>query len=450
MNSFRHRTTAASLMVMATVTMVSATPAKAFIKFDWDCHESQSDADCMRAGGLKGIFIYDEIIPNDARQMAAIDKNYPSDRPLPKIFITSRGGSMKAATEIGRILRRRNASIEGRDLFFPDRPARCDSACVSLAAGAVDRQFDEVGVHRPFVTGRDKACKPTREELADEDLDEELAYFTEMGMPRKLFDYLKSTPSARLTEFYFDPESLPDEQMIVQFGFRMHPTAGDTPRMFFTNGEPRYSSAIALMERGVEEGNADAAYRLGRVYQEGSGKVKPDLNLAIKWFEKAGEMGSYSAYHNLGVAFGNGQGVKRDHKKAAAYYRKAAEMGFAGSQNNLGWGYYKGEGVPKNYGLAIYWITRSADQGEPFAYGSLGEMRFYAHGFPYDDVEAYKWLKLADNSLPKGKAKDDNTRLLKALEKRMKPELIKQGDALVSAWRPLKQTGALMGNRCEG
>jgi len=69
---------------------------------------------------LKGIFIYDEIIPNDARQMTAIDKNYPTDRPLPKIFITSRGGSMKAATDIGRILRRRNASIEGRDLFFPE------------------------------------------------------------------------------------------------------------------------------------------------------------------------------------------------------------------------------------------------------------------------------------------------------------------------------------------
>ena len=179
MNSFRRKTTVASLKVLATVMMVSATPAKAFIKFDWDCHESQSDADCMRAGGLKGIFIYDEIIPNDARQMTAIDTNYPTDRRLPKILITSRGGSMKAATEIGRILRRRNASIEGRDIFFPDQPARCDSACVSLAAGAVDRQFDEVGVHRPFVTGHDKACKPTREELADEDLDEELAYFTE-------------------------------------------------------------------------------------------------------------------------------------------------------------------------------------------------------------------------------------------------------------------------------
>lgn len=146
---------------------------------------------------------------------------------------------------------------------------------------------------------------------------------------------------------------------------------------------------------------------------------------------------------------GNGQGVKRDFKKAAAYYRKAAEMGFAGSQNNLGWGYYKGNGVPKNYGLAIYWITRSAEQGEPFAYGSLGEMRFYAHGFPADDVEAYKWLKLADNALPEGKAHEDNKRLLKTLEKRLESDDIKKGKSLVTAWRPLKQTRAVMGNKCE-
>ena len=52
---------------------------------------------------------------------------------------------MTAAIEIGRILRSRKASIEGRDVFFPDRLAMCNSACVSLAAGAIERQFDEVG-----------------------------------------------------------------------------------------------------------------------------------------------------------------------------------------------------------------------------------------------------------------------------------------------------------------
>ena len=208
-----------------------------------------------------------------------------------------------------------------------------------------------------------------------------------MGMPPKLFEYLKNTPSARMTEFYYDPESPPGEQMIVQLGFRMHPAEPNAPKMFRPDGTPRFSSAVTLMERGVEAGNADAAYRLGTIYQDGSGHVLPDVNRAIKWFQKAGELGTYAAYHNLGVMFGHGHGVNVDHKKAAEYYRKAAEVGFAGSQNNLGWSYYKGEGVAKNYGLAIYWITRSAEQGEPFAYSSLGEMRLYisfnGHGPTY-------------------------------------------------------------------
>ena len=353
-------------MILASVMLLSAAPANAFVKLDWDCHESQSDAACIHAGGLKSIFIYEEIVPDDSRQLEALDAKLPPDTPFPKVFITSRGGSVRDAIKIGRILRRRHAHIEGRDLFFPDRPAMCHSACVTLAAGAVDRQFDEIGVHRPYVSSRDKSCKRTRIELTDDDLDEDLQYFTEMGMPPKLFEYLKSTPSARMTEFYYDPETLPEEQMIVQFGFRMHPTATNSPKMFYTNGSPRFTSSIELMERGVEEGNAEAAYGLGKFYDQSAEKDPRDIKTALEWYEKSGELGSYRAYHTLGVMFGNGHRVKIDHKKAAAYYRKAAELGFAGSQNNLGWAYYKGEGVSKNYGLAIYWITRAIEQGEPF------------------------------------------------------------------------------------
>lgn len=147
--------------------------------------------------------------------------------------------------------------------------------------------------------------------------------------------------------------------------------------------------------------------------------------------------------------FSNGIGVKVDNKRAVFYYLKAAELGFSGSQNNLGWAYYKGTGVSKNFGLAIYWITRATEQGEPFAYGSLGEMRFYAHGFPADDVEAYRWLKLADNGLPPGTSKDQNSKLLKRLETRMSADKLAKAVSLVEAWKPLKQTDKLMGNKCK-
>jgi len=435
-----------ALMVLAL--LLGATPTLAFVEQNWECQESQSHAECLKDGGLKSIFIFEEIVPADARLIEEFDVQIPKEKPFPKIFITSRGGSMRAAMKIGRILRSRNAHIEGRDLFFPDRPAMCSSACVTLVAGAIDRQFDQIGVHRPYISSRDKACRSTRTDLSDADLEEDLKYFTEMGMPAKLFEYLKNTPSKLMTEFYYDPETDPDEQMIVQFGFRMHPTAQDAPKMFYTNGEPRFTTSIDLMERGVREGNAEAANGLGNYYEELSEKHPRQIETAIKWYEKAGELGYYSAYHNLGVMFSNGTHVKKDKKRAASYYRQAAELGSSGSQNNLGWAYYKGEGVPRNYGLAIYWITRSVEQGEPFAYSSLGEMRLYAHGFPPDDVEAYKWLKLADGSLPSGKALDDNTALLKILQKRMSIDEIERAKLMANAWHPLKPTYTFMDNKC--
>jgi TPR repeat protein len=428
---------------------VANTNANAFIKVYADCQPGQSKDDCYKNGGLKEIFIYEEIVLADAQQFAEIDANLTAEKPFPKVSITSRGGSVLAAMKIGRILRQRNAKIEGRDLFFPNRPARCDSACVTLSAGAVDRQFDEIGVHRPYYPSSDKNCKLIQTEVTDSDLEKNLKYYTEMGMPLKLFEYLKSTPSARLSEFYFDPDSEPEEQMIVQFGFRMHPTAPDSPKMFSPNGKPRFTNSIDLLERGVEEGNLDAVSGLAKLYEEISEYDPSEFENVIKWYEKAGELGSDTSYHNLGVMFNSGRGVKKDQTKAAYYFRKAADMGYAGSQNNLGWAYYKGEGVEKNYGLAIYWITRAIEQGEPFAYSSLGEMRLYAHGFPPDDVEAYKWIILADKSLPRGKAQDDNELLLKQLKNRMQPDEIAKAESLSKLWKPLKQTDVIMENKCE-
>jgi TPR repeat protein len=441
------RTTAALAPIIALLTL-SGAPANAYVKLNWACSENQSDTECIHTGGLKSIFIYGEIIMKDWRQLQSIDAQLPADHPFPKIYISSIGGSGRAAIQIGQILRRRHASIEGRDLFFPDLPAVCSSACVLLAAGAVDRQFDHIGVHRPHMVGYNDSCRPMTTELPDSDLDEDLAYFTEMGMPQKLFEYLKSTPSTRLTEFFYDHDSSNDEQMIVKFGFRMNPTAADAPNMFSIGGHPRFALAVDVMEKGVEDGNADVAYELGRMYHEGSDNHAPDIKTAILWYEKSAELGNHIAYHSLGVIFSNGDHVKINNKRATEYYRKAAEIGLAGSQNYLGWAYYKGYGVPKNYGLAIYWITRAVEQGEPFAYNSLGQMRLYAHGFPPDDVDAYKWLKLAEKSLPKGRPQVDNKHLLKILEKRMKAADVKRGNEHVEAWRPLKQTQYLIENKC--
>ena len=56
----------------------------------------------------------------------------------------------------------------------------------------------------------------------------------------------------------------------------------------------------------------------------------------IELWNQAGELGKASAYHNIGYAYFNGEGVVRDEKKANHYWEKAAMLGHAESRNTLG------------------------------------------------------------------------------------------------------------------
>ena len=51
---------------------------------------------------------------------------------------------------------------------------------------------------------------------------------------------------------------------------------------------------------------------------------------------QAAEQGNADAQFNLGVMYDTGQGVRQDYAQAVQWYRKAAEQGLADAQYNLG------------------------------------------------------------------------------------------------------------------
>lgn len=66
-------------------------------------------------------------------------------RISPMVTISSEGGDVDAAIRIGRDLRRSEAFLSS---IGPH--AICYSACVFIAAGAVERFVQDVGIHRPY------------------------------------------------------------------------------------------------------------------------------------------------------------------------------------------------------------------------------------------------------------------------------------------------------------
>ena len=61
-----------------------------------------------------------------------------------------------------------------------------------------------------------------------------------------------------------------------------------------------------------------------------------DYKTAFKKFKKLAQQGLAVAQYNLGVMYGNGQGVPQDYAQALKWYRKAALQGHASAQYYLG------------------------------------------------------------------------------------------------------------------
>ena len=69
------------------------------------------------------------------------------------------------------------------------------------------------------------------------------------------------------------------------------------------------------------------------------------------------EQGNADAQFNLGVMYDTGEGVPENDVEAVNWYRKATEQGYARAQFNLGVMYADGEGVPENDVEAVKWLS---------------------------------------------------------------------------------------------
>ncbi len=87
-----------------------------------------------------------------------------------------------------------------------------------------------------------------------------------------------------------------------------------------------YRSAIAVWQSSAEEGDSQAQYYLGQIYERGLG-AEPDLNLAAEWYRRAAENGSAAAQVALGFLYESGRGVERDPQAALNLYMQASGLG---------------------------------------------------------------------------------------------------------------------------
>ena len=128
----------------------------------------------------------------------------------------------------------------------------------------------------------------------------------------------------------------------------------------------------------------------------------------ISKLQKEAAAGDAYSQLNLGAAYDNGIGVKRDIDKALHWYQKAAEQGLAEAQFNLAHLLVSEE---ISSVAAAEWMQKAAEQGMTDAEYLLGVIYAEGIGVEMDSARARIWLQKA---VAKGHA--EASRVLKELK----------------------------------
>ncbi len=160
----------------------------------------------------------------------------------------------------------------------------------------------------------------------------------------------------------------------------------------------RHTDELRALAVAAEQGDAEAQFKLGVMYEEGEG-VPQDDEEAVKWLRLAAEQGHADAQVRLGAHYLNkivfASYRDQDQEEAVKWYRLAAEQGHADAQYNLGWMYDEPHGVPRDDEEAVKWYRLAAEQEHAEAQDSLGLMYQNGRGVRQDDEEAVKWYRLS-------------------------------------------------------
>jgi TPR repeat protein len=95
-----------------------------------------------------------------------------------------------------------------------------------------------------------------------------------------------------------------------------------------------YKLAMEWYQKAASNGNIDAQYNIGYLYQYGLG-VSPDYKQAMKWFQKAAGNGIAEAIYSIGGLYENGRGVTKSVDIAIEWYQKAANNNHEGAKVTL-------------------------------------------------------------------------------------------------------------------
>ena len=128
--------------------------------------------------------------------------------------------------------------------------------------------------------------------------------------------------------------------------------------VFFLSAD--YKQAMKYYQKAADLGNAWGYNNLGFLHNEGQG-VQQNFTKAFKLYEKACDLSLAAACYNLGNLYYEGKGVRQDFVDARKHYEYACGLNNAQACNDLGYLYDNEQGVRQNFSAAKKYFGKACD-----------------------------------------------------------------------------------------
>jgi hypothetical protein len=155
-----------------------------------------------------------------------------------------------------------------------------------------------------------------------------------------------------------------------------------------------YDAAMRWFQKAADLGNADAMMGVSWIYGNGRGVPQDDTE-ALRWKKMSAEHGNADAMWLVSADYEHGRVVPQDYAEAMRWYKKSAGIGNADAMMEIGSLYAEGLGVPQDYVEAMRWYKKSADLGNTLAMFVIGGFYEFGKGVPKDEAQARVWMKKA-------------------------------------------------------
>jgi len=163
------------------------------------------------------------------------------------------------------------------------------------------------------------------------------------------------------------------------------------------------TKAFELCTQAVAMGNLAAMVELGKAYEEGMG-VKKDEVKALSLYQQAMEKGSALAESCVANCFAEGKGgVPRDEKRAMEIWCRLSDAGLADAQFHLGVMHYMGRQVKANDFTAAQLFEKATTKGHADAMSTLAGLYYTGKGVVKNEEKAAAlWRQAGEAGNPEG------------------------------------------------